>query len=288
MSAPGFVPGGYEWRATPSPDALRWGRAREVWQWLVWRARNRFFVLELTDAKIAEALGRSRRYVQLALAELQAKGWIAREFVFKVSRWGNTVYRRVIKLLLMPAGSERKSKNTIDLDPKKLDPHRANSCDMISHGVALSSSSEELKAQEQQRPVAGECVQAHPSTGQGEEDAPAEAASLAESPAEVEAKTAAAADGLLAWVQESASQKPASRPQDDSPAARVTVDPSLAAAAKLALLAPAMAAGDSLAIAEAEDVRRRLAALKSEPPEVGQAMATESPPDAPDEERAAT
>jgi hypothetical protein len=183
--------------------------------------------------------------VQLALAELQAKGWIAREFVFKVSRWGNTVYRRVIKLLLMPAGSERKSKNTIDLDPKKLDPHRANPCDMISHDGALSSASAELKAQEQQRPVVGECVEAHPSTGQGEEDAPAEAPDPA--------RDAEAVAAILAKVAESTAEK-RPEPSPETPAAPpVGESPAQVLMRKHEAMA---ASGDPIAIAELAAMRK--------------------------------
>jgi hypothetical protein len=211
----------------------------------MWRARNRYFELELTDARIAEAIGRSRRYVQLALAELQAKGWIVRDFIFKVSRWGNTVYRRVIKLIFRPAGSEPKSKSTIDLDPKKLDPHRANPCDMISHAVALSSSDDEVKTMEQQRAVVGESDGTDPPTAQGN----AEPAALAPVPETAE-EIRALFDRIAAQVQETAAPEPASKPQDDARAARGALDPAQAASVRQSRYEAACARGDDVAMRE--------------------------------------
>jgi hypothetical protein len=272
MSSRGFEPGGYEWRAQPGFKDIPWGRARHLWEYLVWRARNRFFDLELTDAMIADALGRSRRYVQLALAELQRLGWITREFVFKVSRWGNTVYRRVIKILRRPAGSEPKSKSTIDLDPKKLDTHRANLSDKLSHKIADSSSSEELKALEQQRAVVGECVEAHPSTGQGEEDAPAEAPDPAQD--------ALALAALMAQVAAAAAPKGPQTPPETPAAVPASESPVAALMRKHEVMA---ASGDPIAIAELAALRRAVpVTAPTVPPEpVSHDPAPAGPPPAP-------
>jgi hypothetical protein len=172
MSAPYFAPGGYAWRAMPGLELLPWGRARHVYEWLIWKSGNRRFELRYTDAQIAEGIGRSRRYVQFGLAELTRLGLIVRDFARKVNRWGNTLYHRVIRVLGRAAGSEPKSKDTIDLNPKKLDPHRANTGDIQSQPGALPSLVEELKLEDNKGVVVGEADGTAPPPTPGEAEAP--------------------------------------------------------------------------------------------------------------------
>jgi CRP-like cAMP-binding protein len=60
----------------PSHEVLPWGRARHVFTWFVEREPNRSKPIDFTIAEIAHDIGRSRRYVQYALAELRAKGFL--------------------------------------------------------------------------------------------------------------------------------------------------------------------------------------------------------------------
>jgi hypothetical protein len=172
MSAPYFAPGGYAWRAMPGLEVLPWGPGRHVYEWLIWKSGNRRFELRYTDAQIADGIGRSRRYVQFGLAELTRLGLIVRDFVHKVNRWGNALYHRVIRVLGRAAGVEPKSKDGIDLLPKKLDPHRAKCSDIQSQSGAYSSLSGELNDECNKAAVVGEAVETAPPPAAGVDEAP--------------------------------------------------------------------------------------------------------------------
>lgn len=144
MTGSFFVAGGYQWAAMPPLALLPWGRGRHLLTYVHEQVLGDGQAIEVFNRDVALALGKSVRWVQLALRELRERGFLASKVLEEVDAAGRKLWRRVLTVLLRPAGrkDKPKSKSGPKLGPPLLGTPGANSCAGGAQDISPSPSFE--------------------------------------------------------------------------------------------------------------------------------------------------